>query len=179
MDLGRLRFYVYELIDPRDGSIFYVGKGKAGRAWQHEADVRSGRPPKNWRKHRRIEEILSAGVSVEVRIVAYYEDEAEAYSHEVELIASLSGLTNIAAGGRGGWSLTKEEAMRRLELRPARLARAKMVKDRKWLSSWLSMADKWGAVTVHGMDNGDEVGRDFVRMVRGIVSAPPPEPIKY
>ena len=29
-------FYVYNLIDPRNNSIFYVGKGKGNRMYKHE-----------------------------------------------------------------------------------------------------------------------------------------------
>ena len=28
-------FYVYELIDPRTNSVFYIGKGKGKRVFQH------------------------------------------------------------------------------------------------------------------------------------------------
>ena len=30
-----LQFYVYCLVDPRDNKIFYVGKGKGNRVFQH------------------------------------------------------------------------------------------------------------------------------------------------
>jgi hypothetical protein len=30
-----LAYYVYLLIDPRDGKVFYVGKGKGGRCFDH------------------------------------------------------------------------------------------------------------------------------------------------
>ncbi len=35
----RLGCYVYALADPRNGSVFYVGKGKGGRALQHARDA--------------------------------------------------------------------------------------------------------------------------------------------
>jgi len=31
----RLGYYVYRLIDPRDGSVFYIGKGKGNRVYAH------------------------------------------------------------------------------------------------------------------------------------------------
>ncbi len=30
-----IQFYVYRLIDPRNGETFYVGKGKENRVFQH------------------------------------------------------------------------------------------------------------------------------------------------
>lgn len=173
------RFYVYELIDPRDGAVFYIGKGTKHRAWQHETDVRNGRPAYNALKSQRISDILVSGATTTVRIVAEYEDEAEAYSHEAELVAVTDGLTNMIEGGRGGWALTKEEAQRRIDLRPARLARLRDIKSRKRLAEWLSMAESWTGVTVPGLKNGDQLGSEFIRIVRELVAAPLPEPIKY
>ena len=31
----KLKFYVYHLIDPRNGETFYVGKGKGNRVFAH------------------------------------------------------------------------------------------------------------------------------------------------
>jgi hypothetical protein len=31
----KLKYYVYRLIDPRNGETFYVGKGKGNRIFQH------------------------------------------------------------------------------------------------------------------------------------------------
>ena len=36
-------FYVYELLDPRTETIFYIGKGKGFRAWAHERNERTGK----------------------------------------------------------------------------------------------------------------------------------------
>ncbi|MCR2307669.1 hypothetical protein NSX65_32680, partial [Salmonella enterica] len=33
--IEHLGWYVYRLIDPRDGSTFYVGKGKGNRVFAH------------------------------------------------------------------------------------------------------------------------------------------------
>lgn len=38
-------FYVYNLIDPRDNSIFYVGKGKGNRMYKHEQYVLNNKLP--------------------------------------------------------------------------------------------------------------------------------------
>ena len=32
-----LAYYVYALVDPRDHKIFYIGKGKNNRVFQHAA----------------------------------------------------------------------------------------------------------------------------------------------
>lgn len=96
-----LGFYVYQLVDPRDGLPFYVGKGQGARAWQHERDVRAGRKGANPRKVSKIENILRVGRTVEVRIVAEYDLESDALDHEYRLVDSLPTLTNAVAGGGG------------------------------------------------------------------------------
>ena len=95
-----MRFYVYELIDPRDGSSFYVGKGQRNRITAHEAEAASGRES---RKCARIREIWADGFVVERRRVFETDDEVLAYEREVALIAQigLDKLTNVSPGG--GW----------------------------------------------------------------------------
>ena len=96
-----MRFFVYDLIDPRSGETFYVGKGCGNRPQQHMAEARAGKKSK---KCRLIREIESAGERVNVRIVSRHEVEEDAYAHEVERIAEigLENLTNVLPGGRGG-----------------------------------------------------------------------------
>lgn len=95
-----MSYYVYELIDPRDDRVFYVGKGKKGRIDQHEAEARKGRQS---RKCDRIREIEAAGLKVKKRKVSSHTDEVEAYDAEIERISfyGLANLTNIASGGGG------------------------------------------------------------------------------
>lgn len=97
-----MRFYVYALSDPRDGSTFYIGKGQKRRAWQHEIDARKGR---EGRKADRIREIIESGHSPRVEILKRFNDEVEAYIYEASLIKkNRASLLNIAHGGRGAMS---------------------------------------------------------------------------
>lgn len=93
-------FYVYTLTDPRDGTVFYVGKGMGNRLNSHVADVRAGRVL-NKRKHDRIKAILDAGLDVRAEVVARFDSEDDALQYERDRIA-IGGdeITNIAAGGR-------------------------------------------------------------------------------
>jgi hypothetical protein len=98
------RWYVYELRDPRDGEVFYVGKGTGHRMHQHEKDAANEaiHPSK---KINRIRGIVSAGAEVQKRVLAQFWDEQAAYDHETDLIEEigLANLTNILPGGQKAW----------------------------------------------------------------------------
>lgn len=104
-------FYVYELIDPRDGAVFYVGKGKGRRMFYHEYEAKSGgKGP----KCERIREILEAGASLILKKVKEFKDEREAYLFEGAHIASigLENLTNLIPGGIGGFVRRRAQSWR-------------------------------------------------------------------
>jgi hypothetical protein len=94
-------FYVYELSDPRDGAVFYVGKGKGSRLWRHEVDAKAGKPGA---KCDRIRDILADGLRPQTMVVQSFRDETSAYRAEAQRIAhyGLDRLTNISPGGAGG-----------------------------------------------------------------------------
>lgn len=93
------RFYVYTLTDPRNGEVFYVGKGCGRRMHQHEKDCRAGRVL-NGRKHQRIAEVVASGHQVIAAKVQTGLSEGEALDAEKALIRSIGirNLTNIFAG---------------------------------------------------------------------------------
>lgn len=93
-------YYTYELVDPRCGSVFYVGKGKGDRRFAHVKEARKGA---KGRKCDRIRAILAEGAEPTARIVKHYADELEAYAAEAALIDShgLANLTNVSIGGIG------------------------------------------------------------------------------
>jgi len=96
-----MNFYVYELIDPRDGSVFYVGKGQRSRIKAHEAEARKG---KQSPKCEIIRAIWAGGHQVQSRIVKRFKTDIEAYKYEAERIAEIGRdkLTNRRDGGIGG-----------------------------------------------------------------------------
>lgn len=96
-------WYVYELIDPRTNTVFYVGKGKGNRIHAHERDAQKGLCSK---KTNKINSIWADGYQVNKHKVAEFWDEAAAYDHETDVIEAygLENLTNIMKGGSGAWS---------------------------------------------------------------------------
>jgi hypothetical protein len=92
------RYFVYELVDTRDGYIFYIGKGCGNRPADHTREAKAG---KNTAKCRLIREIIAAGHEVAVVIIKRFAKEAKAFAYEKKQIAlhGLDSLTNIAPGG--------------------------------------------------------------------------------
>lgn len=95
-------YFVYALIDPRDGSIFYIGKGKGNRPYRHLSEAKSGISCNPY-KIRKINNILKAGYDCyEIKYLHKNLTEKEAFELEIKEIASHDNLTNISLGGDGG-----------------------------------------------------------------------------
>lgn len=95
-----LGHYVYAYIDPRNNSIFYIGKGVGDRATYHLYDTDESR------KVARIRAIRSAGLEPRIDIIAYgLRDELEALRVEAALIEAIGieNLTNVVHG----WGATE------------------------------------------------------------------------
>lgn len=94
----QLGWYVYLLRDPRDGRVFYVGKGKGNRAFAHEASAASAEdhPGLQSAKAARIAAIAGDGKRVQVDVLRHgIASEPQAY--EVESAAI--DVVNLLAPG--------------------------------------------------------------------------------
>lgn len=109
-----LKFYVYRLIDPRNGETFYIGKGKGDRLFQHvkatqasdvtndsdlESEAEETPEDNESLKVKRINDIRRANLEV-IHIVHRHgiENAKTAYEVEAALIDVYAGLANISTG---------------------------------------------------------------------------------
>lgn len=141
MILQRLAiWYVYELIDPRNGQVFYVGKGKDNRINEHEAEAKTDHPSY---KCNKIRSIWAAGHEVVKQKVAMFWDEEAAYQHEEDRIAEigLNNLTNIFGGGRRKditYSLLKRVTSKKTKVvAPMDVCWTVLRRFTGWLALWL------------------------------------------
>jgi uncharacterized protein len=107
----KLGYYVYLLIDPRSAAIFYVGKGKGDRVFQHAKHAKkvAANESRGQLKLDLIREIHDQGLDVRVEILRHGLDEAVAFEVEAAVMDALEladlKLTNLVAGHatRHGW----------------------------------------------------------------------------
>ena len=112
----QLNWYVYRLIDPRNGETFYVGKGKGNRIFAHAkgdwpgaigedtgASDDEDKEDASDLKIKRINEIKSVGLEVGHVIHRHgIEREEIAYEVEAALIDAYPGVDQSCAGARFG-----------------------------------------------------------------------------
>lgn len=96
------KWYVYQLIDPQNSEIFYIGKGQKYRMYSHEYDVKNNKPPNrnNWNLFRRIKNILDNGLYITYEKIFHTDNELEAYEFEQSKIIEMGidNLCNIFTG---------------------------------------------------------------------------------
>lgn len=105
------QYYVYGLIDPRDNKIFYIGKGKGNRIFDHENEAKFNQ---DTHKLQIINEIKTSGSEVEKLIINLHLTEDEAFAAETALINVFDyigniPLTNLVAGHHSLGALKVEE----------------------------------------------------------------------
>lgn len=108
MDITDTQYYVYELIDPRTGEVFYVGKGNGDRMYRHKRQAFQRRASKyNPHKSARIRQIINEGYDLKY-VKTDCNDEQDAFNRERELIKKYGKrcdgtgcLTNLTDGGEG------------------------------------------------------------------------------
>lgn len=96
------RFYMYELEDPRDGKVFYIGKGTGNRILHHERDA-AKLAGDNIQKELTIRSIWDDGLQVVRRIRSWHKTSAQAITAERVRIneLGLDSITNISRGSYG------------------------------------------------------------------------------
>ncbi len=119
----KVGWYVYRLVDPRNGETFYVGKGQGNRIFAHSQGALSVTPDEDASdlKYQRIKEILVIGLEVG-HVVHRHGITSSKMAYEVEaaLIDAYPGLTNRTSGhGSGDYgSQHVEEIIRAYDAEP-------------------------------------------------------------
>lgn len=97
--IKELKNYVYKLIDPRNGQVFYIGRGKGNRVFEHIYEE-SNSTNDNYlsEKIKTIREIKAAGLQVIHVIHRHGMEDEMAEEVEAALIDDHPELTNLMGG---------------------------------------------------------------------------------
>lgn len=115
--IRNINYYVYRLIDPRNGQTFYIGKGKGNRVFDHvKGTLKYYEGAKNANesdpnKLRIIKEIIDSGLEVIHIIQRWNLTEKEAFEVESALIDSYQGLSNIQSGHHSDYGVTNADLL--------------------------------------------------------------------
>ncbi len=97
-----LQYYVYRLIDPRNGETFYVAKGKNNRVFEHAKGEADAVEVAISQKIERIRDIRISGFDVGHVIHRHGLNKDTAYEVEAALIGVYPATTNIMSGHYSG-----------------------------------------------------------------------------
>lgn len=120
--IKQLQYYVYRLIDPRNGQTFYIGKGKGNRIFAHVNDALKDYISEEYidkdednisLKIQQIRDIRNSGLEVIHVIQRYGLTEKEAFEVEAALIDCFPGITNIQAGHSADRGANNAEVIQR------------------------------------------------------------------
>jgi hypothetical protein len=112
----KLKHYVYRLIDPRNGTTFYVGRGQGNRVFSHAAgrERPTAAEDSDVLKLRTIWAIKNAGFEVEHVVHRHGMNEDTAKEVEAALIDAYPGLTNIQGGSDSSRSVMHADEVVRI-----------------------------------------------------------------
>ena len=96
--IDHLKYYVYCLIDPRNGQTFYIGKGKENRVFSHAKGEETADMDTISDKYKRIREIKNDGFDVAHIIHRHGLDEKTAFEVEAALIDAYPEAANKTNG---------------------------------------------------------------------------------
>lgn len=126
---GKLKHYVYRLIDPRDGTTFYVGRGQGNRVFSHAAGQQGQTKVEDAEalKLKTIRAIRNAGFEVQHVIHRHGMSEESPKEVEAALINAYPGLTNVQVGYDGDRGVMHAEEVVRLYEAPKAEFRHKLI----------------------------------------------------
>jgi hypothetical protein len=92
-DIKSKPYYTYILVNSEDNKVFYVGKGKGKRLFEHQKSVKQ--KGIKTQTHKMINKILESGFEIKELIIGRFKTEEEAFAVESILIHWVYGIENL------------------------------------------------------------------------------------
>jgi len=169
---NNMKYYVYELIDPRNEKPFYIGCGQKNRMYRHEKDVLVDRVPNGTNKKlgNKIKQILATDSEIKYKKVFKTENNKEVFTKEIELIAKigLENLCNLTEGGEGNtyWLGKKHSEESKRKISESKKGHKVSIETRKKISNSLKGCIAWNKGKIHS----DEVKQKISNSLFGRIS---------
>jgi hypothetical protein len=130
-----MKYYVYELIDPKDNKTFYVGKGSNKRCYYHLSLAKHNRHY-NKKLENKIWNIWNNNNQVIINIIFRSNNEIKTYNKEYELITNygLTNLCNLEAGDRHRFGNFKHSQETKDKIKLKNIERFKNPKEKEKIS---------------------------------------------
>lgn len=108
--MENLIYYVYEIIDPRNNEIIYVGKGKNNRYLTHEKIAKYNKKPINAKLNNKLKKIIKLNLKPIYVFINKNLSEDDAYNieNETTINIGLDNLCNLKHGGTNGAKFSEE-----------------------------------------------------------------------
>lgn len=111
-----LKYYVYQLINPRNNEIIYIGKGQGNRMYYHEQVIRNGDLLSNEKLDNKIRLLINEDIKIEYKKIYETDDEKEAYKQEEQEIKKI-GLNNLCNLTDRNWPpIITEETKKKISM---------------------------------------------------------------
>jgi len=105
-------YYVYELIDPRNNKVFYVGKGKYKRMYYHYNIVNNNKNLINKHLENKLKQLINENLKPKYKKIFESENEQECFKKEIKKIKEIGkeNLCNLTNGGEsnGGFIFSEK-----------------------------------------------------------------------
>lgn len=173
------KYYVYELIDPRNNIPFYVGKGTSKRMYYHFNRIKKNNIIHNKDLQRKLKELIKENLEPIYKKILETNSPEKAYNKEIKLIKEIgrNNLCNWTDGGEGcyGRKLSEETKLKIKLARTGKKHSQKTIKKIKegQLNRWKNMSESEKDILKNKIKNSLSQPKIRNKILKRLRNSPP------